>query len=270
MKKKRTLILGLQIVLLVVTVFAFMTYTKSEIQPVKAYVFAGNLAANAKITEADVKAVSVPASAVTSEFALNPDDFIGKYVGMDVLGGSFVYDAQIVEEGKLDPFLSMDLSKYRKISLPISYVDGFGGDIMRGDKVDLVFTGQGTSKDAQGTDQKFQYSKTFMQDLIVYSVTTADGYDYLSPVNGGGEKDPETGEQISATTSSDEMSVITLAVTLDQAEEIAARMEQGKIRMVARFSDNESYETLGFVLGQYSKVFSAPANAETSKAAVNN
>lgn len=269
MKKKRTLILGLQVLLLVGTIFGFMWYTKNEVEPVKVYVFNSSLSANSKISESDVKAVSIPASAVTGSFALNPEEFVGKYVGMDVMAGTFVYDAQIVEEGNLDPFESMDLTKYRKISLPISYVEGFGGDIMRGDQVDLIFTGQGKTKDESGSESTFQYSKAFLQDVVVYSVTTSDGYNYLSPVNGGGETDSETGEAISTTTSTDEMSVITLAVTLDQAEEIAARMETGTIRLVGRFQENESYETLGFVLGDYSKVFTAPANAETSKTVVN-
>ncbi|WCF11738.1 Flp pilus assembly protein CpaB (plasmid) [Paenibacillus thiaminolyticus] len=268
MKKKRTLMLGIQLLLLVGTAIAFMIYTKSEIKPVTAYVFNGSLTANSKISESDIKSVEVPASAVTSSFALDPKEIVGKYVDVDVYGNTYVYSAQLVEEGKTDPFKSMDLSKYRKISLPISYVDGFGGDIMRGDRVDLLFTGQGSSKDEGGKEQKFQYSKTFLQDVLVYSVTTADGYDYVSPVNGGGEKGSK-GEEISTTTSSDELSVITLAVTLDQAEEIEARLKTGKIRLLARFSESESYETLGFVLGEYSKIFSAPANAETGFIKVN-
>lgn len=270
MKKKKTLIIGLQLLLLIVTAFSFMTYTKGEIKPVTVYTFNKDLKVNQKITASDVKEVSVPQSAVTKDFALNPKDFLDKYVGTDVYANAFIYNQQIKEEGQLDPFKNMDLTKYRKISLPISYVDGFGGNIKSGDAIDLVFTGVGKNKDDKGIEQNFQYSKAFLQNVLIYNVTTSDGFEFkdhsqnnLNTVNG------QSGEQIDTTASSDELAVVTLAVTLDQAEEITARMNAGNIRMVSRFEENESYETLGFVLGEYSKVYSAPANAETGRGTIN-
>jgi pilus assembly protein CpaB len=270
LRKKRTLILGLQLCLLIVTAFSFWTYTQNEVKPVTAYVFKKDMKVNQKITEADINPVTVPQSAVTQDFALDPKEFLGKYVGTDVYAGTFVYDKQIKEEGELDPFESMDLSKYRKISLPISYVDGFGGNLKRGDSVDLVFTGTGKKKDDSGVEQNFQYSKAFLQDVLVYNVTTSEGYAFVDHSHSEMSNEPaKAGEQIDTSASSDELAVVTLAVTLDQAEEITARMNAGKIRLVSRFDENESYETLGFVLGDYSKVYSAPANAETGRATIN-
>lgn len=271
MRKKRTLILGIQIVLLIVTVLAFMTYTKNEVKPHDAYVFSRNLSVNEEVTATDVKKISVPTSALTTDFALDPNEIVGKFVTTDVFADNYIYNAQLTDEGNIDPFKSMDLSKYRKISLPISYVDGFGGDIKRGDKVDLVFTGAGKSKDATGSETEFQYSKAFLQDVLVYSVTTDDGMAYVDRSTQTAEEttNGQSGSEITTQSSTGELAVVTIAVTLDQAEEITARMEQGKIRLVARFDQNQSYETLGFVLGEYSKVFSAPANAETGRATIN-
>lgn len=268
MKKKRTLILGLQLCLLVVTAFSFMTYTQNEVKPMKAYVFNKDMEVNQKITAADVNEVTIPASAVTSDFALNPKDFVDKYVNTKVYANTFVYGKEISEEGKLDPFESMDLTKYRKISLPIGYVDGFGGNLKRGDAVDIVFTGQGKKKDDAGVEQEFQYSKTFLQNVLVYNVTTSDGYEFVDHSKGDVTKNV-AGEKIDTSSSSSELAVVTLAVTLDQAEEITARMTNGKLRLVSRFDQHESYETLGFVLGDYSKVYSAPANAETGRSTIN-
>ena len=40
-------------------------------------------------------------------------------------------------------------------------------------------------------------------------------------------------------------------------------MNSGQIRFVGRFNDSESYNTLGYVLGDYGKVFSGQGFAET-------
>lgn len=268
MKKKRTLILGLQLCLLVVTAISFMTYTQNQVKPMKAYVFNKDMKVNQKITAADVNEVSIPSSAVTSDFALDPKEFVDKYVNTKVYANTFLYDKQIVEEGKLDPFESMDLTKYRKISLPLTYVEGFGGDIHRGDKVDIVFTGEGKKKDEEGVESNFKYSKAFLQNILVYSLSTADGYEFVDHSTGDVTKNV-AGEKIDTSSSSDELAVVTLAVTLDQAEEITARMSSGKLQLVSRFDQNDSYETLGFVLGDYKKVYSAPINAETGRSTIN-
>lgn len=270
LKKKRTIIILLQLIVIVAFTAFFYMAVQKEVEPVEAYVFSKNLEVNSEITASDITKISVPAKAVTKDFALDPDEIIGKYVKVDVFANQFVYKNQLVEEGKTDPFKSMDLSKYRKISLPIDYVEGFGGDLRRGDRVDLVFTGVGTKSDSMGQESQFQYSKVFLQDVLVYSVTTGDGYEYQSRVNLTPEEEAsgKSGEEISATSSSNDLKVVTLAVTLDQAEEIVARQEAGTVRLLSRFDEHESYETLGYVLGDYEKIFSAPANAETSKATV--
>lgn len=271
MKRRRTLILALQLCLVIVTAFSFITYVQKEVQPVTVYMFSRDLAVNDQITEADIKEVSVPAKAVTSEFALKKDDIVGKYAGAKVFANTFVYKKQLLEKGKVDPFESMDLSKLRKISLPINYVEGFGGNIKRGDRVDLIFTGSGKSKDANGNEQQFQYSKVFLQDVLVYNVTTSDGTPYVDQTtqNAPNNQNNVGGEKIDTTANSSDLAVVTLAVTLDQAEEITARMNAGSIRLVARFDEHQSYETLGFVLGEYSKIFTAPANVETGRATIN-
>lgn len=268
MKRKRTIILALQLLLVVVTAWSFVNYVQKEVQPVTAYVFARDMDANTQITEADIRAVTVPAKALSNEFALKKEDIVGKYAASKVYANTFVYKKQLAEEGEVDPFESMDLSKYRKISLPISYVDGFGGNIKRGDRVDLIFTGSGTKKGEDGTEQRFEYAKVFLQDVLVYNVTTGEGLPYIDKTENY-EQTQSSGEKIDTTANSGDLAVVTLAVTLDQAEEIAARLNAGQIRLVARFDEHQSYETLGFVLGEYSKIFTAPANVETGRATIN-
>ena len=292
MKKKRLIMLFLQLALVVGFSASFYTYVQKEVEPTKVLVYGKDLAIgeHAKVSLKEIPAKAVQKNMYTyaeayKEFpkeldkdgkAIAPkqedvlkfveEKFMGKLVAQD----EFVYEGQLVEKGAIDPFETMDLTKYRKVSLPISYVEGFGGDVKRGDKVDLIFTGQGKkSEEGSTTEENFQYSKTFLQDVLVYNVTTDTGYrfdDHSQKLEGEIE---EGGEEIATSGSTEELSVITLAVTLDQAEEISARKSIGTISFASRFEDNDSYETLGFVIGDYEKIFSAPANAETGRATIN-
>lgn len=263
MRKKKNLILVLQALLIIVASFYFYSYVQKEVNLVDVYQYSHDLKANDKV---DYKVVQVPAVSVTENMVTKEKDLEGKYVNTKVYADTMVYKEQLSDKGKVDPFASMDLTKYRKISLPISYVTGFGGELKRGDKVDLVFSGAG-KKSNGNVESEFQYAKVFLQDIPVYNVTTGEGFRYMDHSNltvtqatDSGSK--ENGEAISAEASSEEMAVVTIAVTLEQAEEISARGNAGKLSLLARFDDSKSYQTLGYVLGDYDKVYSAPADAE--------
>lgn len=270
MKKKRLMILVLQVCLIIGFAFSFYTYVQKEIQPTEVYVFNSTIEdINTEIQAKHIKKVTVPAKAVTSDFAKDAKDIVGKYVTTKVYKGQYVYSNQLIERENIDPFESMDLSSLRKISLPINYEDGLAGNIKRGDKIDLIFTGEGTIRNDQGSQDKYNYSKVFLQDISVYSVTTKDGYKFIDhSTYVQGYIGNENAQEIDIDAVSDELAVITLAVTLEQAEEIEARMSKGKVRLLGRFENSESYETLGYVLGDYAKIFSGNANAETGRVTI--
>ena len=265
------LIIGIvQLVCVIGAIIAFWMFTEKEIQPEKVYVFTSSLETNQEVTANDVKQVEIPSKAVQKGFALKSKDIVGKYVGGPVTAGQYVYQSQLIELDQKDVFEDLDLSTYRKISLPISYVEGFGGSLKRGDAVDLVFTGEGSKTDTKtGYDAKFQYSKTFLQNVYVYNVTTSDGFPFVDHSTNYATSEEGDEVVLETTANTEELKVVTLAVTLEQAEELLARQSAGSIRLVSRFQENESYETLGFVLGDYDKVFTAPANAETGRGTIN-
>lgn len=281
MKKKRTLILLLQLALVIGFSFSFYSYVQNEVKDTPVLVYERDLNVG---EQADVRIVEIPASGIQKNM-LTVSDLVKEmgakksvseekvieyaetlFVNRDVKAGHYIYDDELVEEGKIDPFETMDLSRYRKVSLPISYVDGFGGNIKRGDRIDLIYTGQGeTVKGASMAN--FQYSKVFLQNVLVYSVTTGNGYEFVDhsyKVEG-----QMSGEDISVDGEAEELAVITLAVTLDQAEEIEARKASGSISFVARFDEHESYQTLGYVIGDYDKIPTGKMSAETDKATIN-
>lgn len=276
MKKKKTIALILQIAITIAFVFSSYQYVQRTVADTPAYVFTHNISKNTQIGKDDVKVVNIPKKALSKNNIFKKEDIIGKYVNTDVYAGNLAYRDQIIDEGEIEIFEKLDLTKMRKISLPINYLEGFGGDLRRGDRVDIAYVGTGSKQtDDFGGTEDFTYSKVFLQDVLVWNVTTGDGYKFV-PKNQYSKteltaktEEYEGGEKIEVSPNEGELKVVTLMVTLEQAEEINARLNTGKIKLIGRFDESESYETLGYVLGEYGKIFTGNANVETSKATIN-
>lgn len=267
MKSKMKIVIIVQFLVVIGAMVAFFLYTEKEVKPVKVFVYTQNMSENQLITEESIEQIEIPAKAVHDGFALQPKDIIGKFAGSALGQGQYVYKSQLIEDEEKDIFADMDMSNYRKISLNVNYATTFGGDIKRGDAIDLVFTGSGTARNDEGQDSNFRYSKTFLSNVLVYSIHTGAGYKFSSHSEVDFETDAVNIESLS-TPNHEDPAILTLLVTLDQAEEILAREQVGSIRVVGRFDGSESYETLGFVYGDYEKVFTTSANAETSRGTV--
>lgn len=266
MKKNRIAILIGEIGLVIACAGGFYVFNQQEIKPTEVYTFAKNIPTNTQISANDLKKVIVPANAVTSDFARSPGEIVGKYLNTKVFEGEYVTSPKLIDKDEIDPFESIDLSKLRKISLPINFVEGLGGNIQRGDRIDLVYTGEGAKSSGDNTTdtKKFLYSKTILQDVLVYSVTTDEGLLYSDKSQSRAESG-QSGEDIATAGEGGEMSTITLAVTLDQAEEITARMKSGELRIVGRFSDSTNYDSVGYVVGDYDKIYTGAGLAEANK-----
>jgi Flp pilus assembly protein CpaB len=264
LKKNRIAILIGEIGLVIICAGGFYVMNQKQIQPMEVYQYSRDIPVNTQVTASDLKKVTLPATAVDDTlFARNSKDIIGKYVDTKVFAGENVLGKQLVEKDSIDPFDSMDLTKYRKISIPITYVDGLGGNIKHGDKVDLVYTASG-KKSAGGTQTDFQYSRVFLENVAVFNITTEDGTPYQDKTQAKQET-ASTGKDISSGGDSAKMSTITLAVTLDQAEEISARLKAGTIRVVGRFDSSKDYQSTGYIIGDYDKINSSAGLAETNK-----
>lgn len=267
MKAKMKIIIAIQFLAVISAMVAFYLFTKKEVNPTEAYMYVANLSENQLIKEEHIQKVEVPSKAVTEGFAINPDEIVGKFAATDIAANQYVFKSHLIDEEEKDVFADMDMTNYRKVPLPVSYATTFGGDVKPGDKVDLVFTGNGQSRNEEGEDLNFRYAKTFLSNVYVYSIHTSGGFKFSSHSDTDFATDSVTAEDLS-TPNHEEPNTLTLLVTLDQAEEIIARQNAGEIRIVGRFDESESYETLGFVYGDYEKVFTAPANAETGRGTV--
>lgn len=243
--------------LLIAFAGGFYFFTQNQIAPTEVYTYSRDISVNTVLQENDLIKKYIPKDAVTKDMITDKSQAVGKAISTKVYPGEYVIKQKLIEAKDIDPFEQIDLSNYRKISVPIEMSDAVGGNIKKGDKVDLAFVGE--SESAVG--KEFTYSKVFLQDVLVYNVVDDDGKKYIDQSEGTSTIVDENGEVVE----SGSLAVVTLAVTGDQAEEIGARLEKGKIKILGRFDESVDSSTAGYTLGEYDSVVSQPANPETTK-----
>ena len=262
MKGKKVAMMFLQGSAVVLFAGGIYVYTEKQVEPVTAYQFNRDIAPNTQISESDLMKVEVPKKAVNPTFELNRKDIVGKYNSTKVFQSEYVIKSNLVKKENIDPFESIDLTKLRKISIPVSYSEGLGGNIKKGDRIDLVYIGKESKNEKQ-----FSYSKTFMKEVLIFATTTDEGFEYKDRTqNVKGEVGNIEGQDLGGGgQDTGKLAQITLAVTLDQAEEITARLQTGEIRIIGRFMDSQDYDSAGYIQGDFEKIFSGEGVAENNK-----
>lgn len=220
---------------------------------------------NTQVKVTDFLPVQIPSAAISEQFLVNLNEVQDKFYNTKTQKGHYVYIDDFTTEEKLDVFDSLNLENMRKISLPVDYVEGLAGNIQRGDKVDIIYTGRGNKVTENGSsNEEYTYAKTVLHEVLVESVSTTEGYKFT---NHSERTEMEIPQENAST---GEIGIITLAVTLEQAEEIKARQQTGTLSVVGRFDNSVTYPTVGYVVGDYSKIFSGSANAETGQTTIQN
>lgn len=259
--------LTLQLIVLAVFIVAIFKYNSDKINPQQVFAYAGNMEAGTRITESDLIRVPISSMTVTTNMisADNYASIIGRYLKTDVYVNTLAYTSQLADTNSTGMLASLDLSNSVLVSLPLDMVESVSGDIKAGDYVDLLYKSQGAAQSAQGQQNEFYYAKIFMRNLPVYQVNTTDGYKWVSRAGmtmADAQANPSDAGELTGNESG-EMGSITLVVTPEQFEQIEARRMAGELKIAKRFEETQNHETLGFVIGNYGKVFSGNANAET-------
>ncbi len=280
--KKKMIILAIQILAVIIFVMSYKSYTDTVMKPIKVYMWAREIGENVQIKESDVIVGKVSSQDYTANMILasNSKSLIGSYTTSKVYPDTYVYYKQVGEANVTSTdFANLDLTNARVISIPCSVGTDAGADFAEGDKIDLMFTAEGqativnpVSADGEqsgggssSSSSGFTYSKIFMQEVTIYKTLTSEGFKTTK------RADRFSGEQISGMDTSDEsvkpdsggISTLLIIVTPEQAEEIKTRQSKGSITIVKRFEQSETHESLGYVMGNYGKVFAGNANAET-------
>ncbi|WP_368263327.1 Flp pilus assembly protein CpaB [Clostridium disporicum] len=260
MKKMKVTSMLLQGGLLVAFAGGFYFFTQTQVAPTEVYVFSRDISANTVISQSDLVKKYVPKDAITSDMVTNTEEVVGKAIATKAYPGEYVIKQMLVEADDIDPFEQMDLSNYRKVSISVDMKDAVGGNLKKGDTVDLVFVGQAESDNGAGEKTEFTYSKTFLQDALVYAVVDDGGRKYVDQTEGISNIVDENGEVVE----SGSLSVVTLAVTGAQAEEIQARLKEGTVKILGRFDESVDTSTPGYILGESGTVNVEQGNPETN------
>lgn len=291
---KKTKLLIIQFVLLAVVGVLVILYLRSETKPVTVYQYTRTIEYNAEedymITKDDVREVRIPKDSVTANFVTNMADLQGPLVEVEdkdgkvtqknsgmfikntVYAGEYVMKDHLTAEGEVvDPIEELG-TDYRLITLPISMSTSLAGELSGGDYIDLLYTGSGSTQNEEtGEAYSFKYTKLFMQNVLIYKIYQNDGTEFIplskqaeeierqnltlgSESNINGESGPVAGNP----------AYMTLAVSVSQAEEIYARLQVGSITYVGHLEQSEEVQPLGYVVGEYSKIFLGQGNAETN------
>ena len=282
--KKKLTILVIQLFVLIVFVFSYKSYTDTVVKPISVFMFANDLQEGAKIEEKDLVLTEVAANTYRKNMILASDasSIIGKYTTSRCFKDTICYTSQFGDLNTSNSmFASLDLTNTVLMSLSVDMND-VGGYLAPGDKINLIFTSNGSAKiidissdsndgSNQGdggnkeTSESFTFSKTFMQDVYIYDVIGGNGFKYIYKTDRYNGELP-TGVNVSdvATADNNSISYLLLIVSPEEAEEIKTRERVGDITVVKRFDETETHDTLGYVIGNYGKIFSGNANAETS------
>lgn len=255
-KGKKTIAILLEIALLIGLAGGFYMLQQKQIAPTTVYQYSRNLSESTVITSNDIVQVTIPSDAVTSTMVLDPNAIVGKAVDSDVYAGDYITKSALIDKKDIDIFSTMDLSNYRQVAIEISRQECVGGNLSSGDTVDLAYIANANAKQNNSDNTlSFTYSTIFMEDVLVYKVLTSTGDEYVNQTEG--PVYDENGNRISSTPS-----IVILAVTADQSEEILARQSTGKIKLVGRFETSQDTETTGYIMGDYGKIYTFYANPE--------
>lgn len=252
MKKMKVATMLIQGVVLIASVGGFYVYTQKQIKPQEVYQFSREVPVNTKLQEADLVKKYVPSDAVMLDMITDKNEAINKCVIVKGFAGQYIINEQLVKPEDIDPFTKIDLSTYRKISIPIDSKDAVGGNLKKGDNVDLTYISQSDSGNGS-----FTYAKTFMNDVLIYNIIDDGGRRYIDKTEGSTTIDAN-GKAVE----SGNMSTVILAVTPSQAEEINARLKTGTIKFVGRFAESEDATTSGYKIGKNGSVTVGETNPE--------
>lgn len=211
-------------------------YTQGQVKPQEVFVYSRDIPINTVISEGDLTKKYIPKDAVTNDMITNKDEIVGKAVVTKSFPGQYAIKQQLVEPNNIDPFENMDLTQYRKVSIEVPSKDAIGGNIKRGDRVDLLSVREGALNEEASIE-----SKIFLQNILVYNVIDDGGGKYVDKTEGASVIMNENGEVVE----SGELSIITFAVTAEQAEEIEARKKAGDFKVIGRFEDSVDVSTSG-------------------------
>lgn len=171
-----------------------------------------NIPAKTQITADMVEQVKIPGQYLQPGAMVEASKVLGVIAKEDIIAGEQVTERLLVLSSKSVGFTGMIPRDKRALSITVDMGNGVAGLIKPGDYIDLLATFGGKSSSDSITN-------IFLQDILVLAV----------------DKDIEMGSQDKgADKGSDKKTVLTLAVSPDEAEQVTLAEEKGKLRVALR------------------------------------
>jgi len=223
MNRRRLLLIGI-LALTLGALVAFKVYRslQAKIMPaavgVDVLVAANNIAVGAKLADNDLKTVQIPSEAVPPAAFHSKERAVGRGVVLPIGRGDFVLPYKLAPENAGSSASSLIPFRMRAVSINVNEVTGVAGFVEPGTRVDVLFT---ATVNVAGLHEP--RSTTILQNV---------------PVLASDQRlDRSTARQGQAA------HVVTLLVSLEDAERLALAMQEGRIQLVLRSSVDTNQET---------------------------
>jgi pilus assembly protein CpaB len=232
---------------------AYGTYNMMQNQPVKTVatptqpvvVAAVDLSLGAELKADDLKVLSFPAGQAPEGSFAQSQEIVGRGLIVSVVKGEPILPAKLASKeagAGLPPVIPDGM---RAVSVRVNEVIGVAGYVLPGSRVDVIATASPTSQMADTT------SKVVLANVLTLTAGTRM------------EQDQKDGKPVQVT-------VVTLAVTPEQAERLALASTEGKIQLALRNPlDQSAPATPGIrpavLLGMAKQPASAPQTVAKAK-----
>jgi pilus assembly protein CpaB len=223
MNRRRLLFIGI-LALTLGALVAFKVYRslQAKIMPatvgVDVLVASNNIAVGAKLEEHDLKVVKVPPEAVPPDAFHTKARAVGRGVVLPIGRGDFVLPYKLAPENAGSSASSLIPFRMRAVSINVNEVTGVAGFVEPGTRVDVLFT---ATVNVAGLHEP--RSTTILQNVPV--LASDQRLDRSAPRQGQAAH------------------VVTLLVSLEDAERLALAMQEGRIQLVLRNSVDTNQET---------------------------
>jgi pilus assembly protein CpaB len=226
MNRNRLLMIGL-VALALGFFVSFSVYNKMKTkgQPVaqagaEALVAARNIEVGNKLLPDDVRIAHFVPESLPQNYFRKPSEVLGRGIVLPIAKGEFILPGKLAEEGAGSGLPAKIPRGMRAVSVRVNDIVSIAGYVQPGTHVDVLVTGSPTGGDQQTT--------TVLENVAVLA----------------------TGTKLTASASGDtpdQTSVITLAVSPDDAQKLALASTEGRIQLALRNPLDDRREGLSSV-----------------------
>ncbi len=213
---------------------------EEKVENIDAYVAKVNLRPGTKLNETNVKKKKFPEDKVPADAVLSEKAIAKKQTIALIKSGEFIIQSKLRDAEEIDRLTNIIPKGKRAMTIRVDEISGVGGFIRQGDRVDLVGI-FGNVKDLPFNEPV----KTILVGVkilsIGYEMETGETIDPES--NSGPKPKPKPGEGMTNVVKAKKVPLVTIAVTLEEAEILTLVADKARFRLLLRSSKDTDSAT---------------------------